>query len=109
MALMLTRAGLLGRIHRATESSKTVRTGLVTATASAAGLAMGRLGASRKAPLAAAGGGLILSLMGMSALGDGLAASGATLIGYRTGAKMGQKKLLPVAPVATVRPSKKGR
>ena len=78
MALLLTshgvrRAGLLGGIHHAIETSTPMRTAAITATAAAAGLAAGRSRKARKLPPAAvAASGVVLSFFGFSGIGDGL-------------------------------------
>lgn len=102
MALLLTRTGLLRRIHHTIETSKTMRTAAISATATAVGLAAGRSRKVRKAPpLALAGAGVALSFMGITGMGDGLAAAGATVLGYRYGSTGRFTKPKP-APVAVV-------
>jgi hypothetical protein len=106
--LHLTSHGVLARAHRAIENSAPLRTAAITAVAAGVGLAAGRSRTARKVPAAAiAAGGALLSFMGLSGIGDGMAGAGATVLGYRYGAtgrftKPKRNALAPVAaPVAT--------
>lgn len=102
MPLLLTRNNVLSRVHHAIETSQTVRSAAICSTAAAVGLAAGRSRKVRKAPpLALVGGGALLSFMGMTGVGDGLAAAGATVLGYRYGSTGRFTKPKP-APVAVV-------
>src|SRR3972149_62488 len=57
---------------------------------------------SKTVPLVALGAGAALNLVGMNALGDGAMAAGATILGYKMGAKGAQQRQLEAA---TSRPS----
>jgi hypothetical protein len=101
--LLLTSGGIARRLHNIIETSKPVRTGAITAVATAVGLAAGRSKTVRKIPAAAmVGGGFALSFLGLSGIGDGVAASGATILGYRFGAtgSFTKRKKAPVATTA---------
>lgn len=109
MPLLLTSHGVLGRIHRAAETRKLPRSTLLLATAAAAGLGMGKTHSHQRAPIALAAGGAVLSFMGMSAVGDGALGAGATLIGYKIGAKRAAAAAprSPVAPPVARGPQKR--
>jgi hypothetical protein len=72
------------------------------------GLAAGKLEDARKTPLVAIAAGAGLQLLGLRTLGDGAFAGGATILGYRLGARMSRRSAPPVATVTpgtpTVRP-----
>lgn len=101
--LLLTSGGIARRLHDLIETSKPIRTATITTTAAAVGLAAGRSKTFRKIPAAGlVAGGAALSFIGMSGVGDGLAASGATILGYRYGAtgRFTKRKKAPVAVTA---------
>jgi hypothetical protein len=101
--LLLTSGGLARRVHHLIETSTPIRTAAITATATAVGLAAGRSKTVRKVPAAAmVAGGAFLSFLGMSGIGDGVVASGATILGYRYGAtgRFTKRKRAPVAVTA---------
>lgn len=105
MPLLLTRAGLLQDIHQKIEKNQVVRTIALTTASSAVGLVAGKTRSSKKCALAALGAGGALTFLGLTGIGDGAMAGGATLFGYRTGVKMARKKALrsaAAAPVAAV-------
>lgn len=89
MALFLTSKGVLERAHRAAETNPAVRSSVVLSTAGAAGLVMGKTNQlDTNTPLVVAGVGVgVSALLGLTAIGDGLAGAGATLVGYKYGAK----------------------
>jgi len=99
MPLLLTSRGVLGRLHQAAETRKLPRSTLLLATAAAAGLGMGKTNSHKRAPIALAGSGVLLSFLGFSAVGDGALGAGATLIGYKMGAKS-RAAASPRSPVA---------
>ena len=104
MALHLTSKGVLGKIGRATEQSKSIRSGVLCSSAGAAGLAMGKteqLGTNVPAITTAAGVGI--SMLGLSAFGDGVAASGATLLGYQLGSRKEKEKTVVLRKRVVVR------
>lgn len=87
MALNLTSRGILARAKKMAQSGPG-RSGVVTIAAGGVGLAAGKSEANKKriiigSVIAGAG----ANLIGMNGLGDGLMAGGATLIGYKLGAK----------------------
>ena len=105
MALLLTSHGVLARAHHLAERSPAVRTGVLTATAGAAGLAMGKTRTGgKKVPIIIGAAGVGLSLLGFTAIGDGAAASGATLLGYRFGIRSKRKALLRAAAASNSMP-----
>lgn len=114
--LHLTSHGVLARAHRAIETKPAARTAAITAVAAGVGLAAGRSPMVRKVPAAAvAGAGALLSFMGLTGIGDGMAGAGATVLGYRYGAtgrltKRPRPALAPVAaPVATAPAARRRR
>lgn len=98
--LLLTSQSLLRRAHHMIETNRAFRTGAITATAAAVGLAAGRSRTVRKIPaVGLAAGGFALSFLGLTGIGDGLASSGATILGYRYGAtgRFSKRRSAPVA------------
>lgn len=97
MALFLSSRGVLDharRLHHTIERSKPMRSAAVTTTAAAAGLAMGKTrSGGKKAPIVALGAGAALSFLGFTGIGDGAAAAGATLLGYKVGLRSKRKQL----------------
>jgi hypothetical protein len=99
----LTSRGLLARAHHMIETNVAARSGAVTATAAAVGLAAGRSKEFRKlGPSGLMAGGAALTYFGLTGMGDGLLAAGAVVFGYRRGAT-GSYVRRPSAPSATVR------
>jgi Na+-driven multidrug efflux pump len=75
------------------------RSGVVVSTSGVVGLIAGKRGDARTVPLVALGTGAALNLVGANALGDGAMAGGATILGYRMGAKSArQATQLTAAP-----------
>lgn len=106
--LLLTSQSLLRRAHHMIETNRAFRTGAITATAAAVGLAAGRSRTVRKIPaVGLAAGGFALSFLGLTGIGDGLASSGATILGYRYGAT-GRFTRRRSAPVAVTPPGPVG-
>jgi len=101
MALMLRSRGILAAAKRL-GSSGPARSAVVTSTAATVGLVAGKRRDSKTVPLVALGAGAALNLVGMNALGDGAMAAGATILGYKMGAKGAQQRQLEAA---TSRPS----
>jgi hypothetical protein len=102
MALFLTSGGVLARAHHMIERSKPIRTGALTAAAGAAGLAMGKTRTGgKKAPIVALAGGIGLSFLGFTGIGDGVAGAGATLLGYKLGVRSRRKALQAQAAAAS--------
>lgn len=87
MSLMLTSRGILNKIKTLGKSGP-ARSGIISATAGGVGLAAGKSEIhKKKITYAAVGVGVAANLLGMNGIGDGLMSGGATLIGYRLGAK----------------------
>lgn len=85
------------------ETSVAARSGAVTSTAAAVGMAAGRSKGFRKiGPSGLMAGGAALTYLGVTGVGDGLLAAGAAVFGYRRGAT-GSYVRRPSAPSATVR------
>lgn len=74
------------------------RSTAISAVAGGVGLAAGKREDARKVPVAAMIGGAALKLFGFHTLGDGALAGGATILGYRTGARMARKQAAPQLP-----------
>lgn len=107
--LSLTRHGLLGRLHHQIETDGAARSMAINVTAAAIGLAAGRSTTVQKTPpLAVIGGGLALSFLGMSGVGDGMASAGATVLGYRLGSRGRlRRQEEPVASVPASAPTRR--
>lgn len=86
MALMLSSRGILAKVREIGSKSRPVRTGVISAAAGTVGLVSGKRGDAKTAPIVAVGVGAAANLVGLNAIGDGLMAGGATLIGYKFGA-----------------------
>lgn len=101
--LRLTSHSLRGLAHKL--ESGPSRTIAISAVAGAVGLAAGKLEDARKTPLVAVGAGAVLKLVGLHTLGDGAMSGGATILGYRIGARSAKRaerreqRSLPGTPV----------
>jgi len=87
-----------------TLESGPARSVAISAASGAVGLTAGKLEDARKTPLVAVAGGAALQLVGLHTLGDGAMAGGASIIGYRTGARWGKRRgrvaeVIPGTPV----------
>ena len=90
MPLHLSSKNLLRRAKNALESG-VGRTTAITAVSGGVGLLAGKREDAKKVPIAAVVAGAGLNLVGLHTLGDGAMSGGATLIGYRMGAKWARK------------------
>lgn len=96
MAFSLTRSGVLARAAQLTNKGP-ARSALVSASSGAIGLAAGKSEHhKKKITIGAVAVGALANVVGLHGLGDGMMAGGATLIGY----KLGAKKSGGVAPVS---------
>jgi len=73
------------------------RSTAISVTAGSVGLVAGKREDAKKVPIAAIAVGALAKLGHFHTIGDGLMAGGATLIGYKVGAKMARKSR-PVSP-----------
>jgi hypothetical protein len=107
MAFNLTSHGLLQKAARALESGP-ARSSAISATSGAVGLIAGKREDARKVPIIAVVAGAGLNVMGLHTIGDGAMAGGATILGYRMGAKMARKAAGELPPVrhASVAPGR---
>jgi len=103
--LHLTSRGLLHSAKHALEHGAP-RSVAISTTAGLVGLAAGKREDARKTPIAAAAVGVLAQLGGFHTIGDGLMGGGATIIGYRMGAKMARRDR-PVSPEMPRMPKKK--
>ena len=102
MSLHLNSKNLLRRAKDALESG-VGRTTAITAVSGGVGLLAGKREDAKKVPIAAVIAGAGLNVVGLHTLGDGAMSGGATLIGYRMGAKWARKaaqKRLAAPPAA---------
>lgn len=98
MSLMLTSRGILDKIKSVGKSGP-ARSSVVSASAGAIGLAAGKSdGHKKKIVIGSVVVGAAANLVGLNGIGDGLMSGGATLIGYRLGAKKPQTAAAPAAP-----------
>ena len=110
MALNLRSSHLLNKIKRI-GSSGVARSTVVTTSAASVGLLAGKRRDSKHVPLMALGGGAALCLVGADSLGNGAMAGGATILGYKFGAKYGAPKQLPAmaaSPRVASQPRRRG-
>jgi hypothetical protein len=105
MALMLSSRGILAKARELGSKNRPVRTGVVSAAAGTVGLVSGKRRDAKTTPIIAVGIGAAANLVGLTAIGDGLMAGGATLIGYKFGAPKPQ--MIATAPVRHQAPKKK--
>jgi hypothetical protein len=100
MALLLSSRNLLRKAAHVLESGP-ARSTAISAVAGGVGLLAGKREDAKKVPIAALGVGVALNVFGLHTLGDGSMAGGATILGYRMGAKMARKEsasMLPAPP-----------
>ena len=88
--LHLTARNILHKAKHAIESGPARTTAIIT-TAGGVGLIAGKREDARKVPIAALVGGAGLKFLGFHTLGDGAMSGGATMLGYRMGARMARK------------------
>jgi hypothetical protein len=96
MSLKLTASNVLHHAKHALESGP-ARSTAISTTAGAVGLVAGKREDAKKVPIAAIAVGALAKVGRFHTIGDGLMAGGATLIGYKVGAKMARKSR-PVSP-----------
>ena len=89
--LHLTARKLLHQAKHALETG-TARSVAISTTAGAVGLAAGKREDARKVPIAAIALGALAKVGHFHTIGDGLMSGGATLIGYKVGARMARKE-----------------
>ena len=100
--LHLSSRNLLRKAARVLESGP-ARSTAISAVSGGVGLVAGKREDGKKVPLIAVGAGVALNFFGLHTLGDGAMAGGATILGYRMGAKMARKanaSMLPAPPHA---------
>lgn len=107
MSLHLTSRGILGKIKSLGKSGP-ARSGIISSAAGGVGLAAGKSELhKKKISIGAVVVGAGANLIGMNGVGDGLMAGGATLIGYKMGAKHAQRAAgRPVAAAPGARKSR---
>ena len=89
--LHLTARKLLHQAKHALETG-TARSVAISTTAGGVGLAAGKREDAKKVPIAAIALGLLAKAGRFHTIGDGLMSGGATLLGYRFGARMARKE-----------------
>lgn len=104
--LHLSASNILHKAKHALESGPARTTAIIT-TAGGVGLLAGKREDARKVPIGAVVAGAVLKLGGFHTLGDGAMSGGATMIGYRMGARMARKAAasspaLPAGPRSPV-------
>lgn len=98
--LHLSSRNLLRRAAHVLESGP-ARSTAISAVSGGVGLLAGKREDAKKVPIAAVAAGVALNFVGLHTLGDGAMAGGATILGYRVGAKMARKNeasMLPAPP-----------
>jgi hypothetical protein len=104
MALHLTSRSILAHAKHALEEGP-ARTTAISVTSSLVGLTAGKREDAKKVPIAALAVGVLAKVGHFHTIGDGLMSGGATILGYKIGARMARKER-PVSPEMPKMPPK---